>query len=122
MAINTAKKRKTVSGIPNLAPGVTPNAARDRDWRFSAALNYIGFVYGLDNTEDRRAAAALPFFPVGVLPNANKGLQWRSEVGWGFLFTSFYVLGLATLSDTNPWTATLTDDAYESVTVEDEPL
>lgn len=40
MAIDTAEKRKSVSGIPLLAPGVTPNAAPDKEWRNQVAWSY----------------------------------------------------------------------------------
>ena len=33
MAVGTAEKRRAVSGIGWLLPGVTPNAAKDEEWR-----------------------------------------------------------------------------------------
>lgn len=44
MAIDSAKKRKSVSGVPFLpfAPGVTPNASPDSEWRAQAAWGYSG--------------------------------------------------------------------------------
>lgn len=40
MAIGTAEKRKAVSGIPFGAPGITPNASPDREWRFQAGNSW----------------------------------------------------------------------------------
>lgn len=44
MAIDTAEKRRSAAGagfLP-LGPGVTPNAAKDAEWRFQAAWGYSG--------------------------------------------------------------------------------
>lgn len=42
MAIDTAEKRKSISGIHLYAsgPGVTPNAAKDNEWRKEAGYAY----------------------------------------------------------------------------------
>lgn len=88
MAINTAARRKTISGIPfAFSPGVTPDASKGQDWRFSAAGSYIGFLYNIDSAEKRRAIAGLPFLPMGpaVTPNSAKDLQWRRQAGWGYM-------------------------------------
>lgn len=44
MAIDSAPKRRSASGVAflPLTPGVTPNAARDVDWRQQAAWSYSG--------------------------------------------------------------------------------
>lgn len=44
MAIDTAQKRRSISGIPFLLPGVTPNATQDNAWRRASAWNYTGLV------------------------------------------------------------------------------
>jgi hypothetical protein len=92
MAIDSAAKRKTISGIPfAYSPGVTSDVSEGQDWRFSAAGSYIGFVsHRLDTAEKRRAAAGMPCSPMGpgVTPNSAKDLQWRREVAWGYLFGS----------------------------------
>lgn len=44
MAINTAEKRKSISGIWGLMPGVTPNAAKDGEWRQESGWSYSGIV------------------------------------------------------------------------------
>lgn len=89
MAINTAKKRKSISGIPfPYAPGVTPTAEKDQDWRFSAAGSYAGgFVYGINTAAKRRAAAGVAFLPLGpgVTPNSAKNAAWRRQACWSYL-------------------------------------
>lgn len=40
MAIDTAEKRRSISFIPNLVPGVTPNASPDAEWRREAGYGY----------------------------------------------------------------------------------
>lgn len=42
MAIDTAEKRKSISGIPFLIVGVTPNATKDSEWRTQVAWSYSG--------------------------------------------------------------------------------
>lgn len=43
MAIDTAKKRRSLSGIQiTLLPGVTPNTLKDQAWRQSSAWGYSG--------------------------------------------------------------------------------
>ena len=45
MAIDTAEKRKAVAGIPfHLFLGVTPNVAKDVEWRQEAAWGYPGIT------------------------------------------------------------------------------
>lgn len=48
MAIDTAEKRKSISGIslPFFAPGVTPNASKDQEWRQESAWSYSGILAG----------------------------------------------------------------------------
>jgi hypothetical protein len=40
LAIDTAEKRRSISGIPLLSPGVTPNASKDAEWRRESAWGY----------------------------------------------------------------------------------
>lgn len=40
MPIDSAEKRRTISGIPFLGPGVTPNSAKDAEWRRESAWTY----------------------------------------------------------------------------------
>jgi len=44
MAIDSAEKRRSVSGIggPPLIPGVTPNSSKDQEWRQQAGWSYSG--------------------------------------------------------------------------------
>ena len=42
MAINNAEKRRSISGIGWLIPGVTPNSSKDWEWRQEAGWNYSG--------------------------------------------------------------------------------
>lgn len=44
MAIDTAEKRKSISGIPYIAPGVTPNSSQDQEWRQQAGWSYSGIL------------------------------------------------------------------------------
>src|SRR5687767_15295032 len=46
MAIDTAEKRKSISGIPFLIPGVTPNASKDQEWRQESGWSYSGILAG----------------------------------------------------------------------------
>ena len=41
-AIDTAEKRRSISGIPLLIPGVTPNVGKDQEWRQEAGWCYSG--------------------------------------------------------------------------------
>ncbi len=45
MAIDTAEKRKSISGI-NLVdgPGVTPNSGKDQEWRQESGYSYSGIA------------------------------------------------------------------------------
>lgn len=40
MAIDSAEKRRAISGIPFLVVGVTPDVSKDSEWRREAAWNY----------------------------------------------------------------------------------
>lgn len=42
MAINTAELRRSISGLPFLTPGVTPNIEKDIEWRKQSGWNYSG--------------------------------------------------------------------------------
>lgn len=45
MAIDSAEKRRSISGIwIPLMPGVTPNAAKDAEWRQQAGWSYSGIA------------------------------------------------------------------------------
>ena len=46
MAIDSREKRQSISGIPVLIPGVTPNAAKDQEWRQEVARSYSGIAAG----------------------------------------------------------------------------
>lgn len=48
MAIDTPEKRRSISGIPLLIPGVTPNAAKDAEWRRQVANTYSLVPAGAD--------------------------------------------------------------------------
>lgn len=52
MAIDNAEKRKSISGIslPFFAPGVTPNASKDQEWRQESAWTYSGILTGVSIT------------------------------------------------------------------------
>lgn len=44
MAIDTAEKRRSVGGVPFFVfgPGVTPNIAKDAEWRQQSGWSYSG--------------------------------------------------------------------------------
>jgi hypothetical protein len=46
VAIDTAEKRKSAAGVPflPLGPGVTPNSAKDQEWRQESAWSYSGIL------------------------------------------------------------------------------
>ena len=45
MAINTAERRKSISGIHlNVCPGVTPNSGKDAEWRQESGFSYSGIA------------------------------------------------------------------------------
>ena len=48
MAIDTAEKRKSISGVGGvpLMPGVTPNSSQDAEWRQEASWSYSGILVG----------------------------------------------------------------------------
>lgn len=47
MAIDSAEKRRAVAGIDRIAgPGVTPNTAKDAEWRQQAGYGYSGIAAG----------------------------------------------------------------------------
>lgn len=61
MAIDSPEKRKSISGLPHVVmiPGVTPNAAKDQEWRQESGWGYSGVL-----------AAAPPIPPVlGAAPS-----------------------------------------------------
>ena len=50
MAIDTAEKRRSAGGVPFLpfGPNITPNVAKDADWRQQAAWSYSGIDVGTE--------------------------------------------------------------------------
>ena len=44
MAIDTAEKRKSISGIPRQIAGVTNNATHDQEWRQESGWSYSGIL------------------------------------------------------------------------------
>ena len=50
MAIDNAEKRKSVSGIAFLIPGVTSNASKDQEWRQESGWSYSGILAGVTPT------------------------------------------------------------------------
>ena len=44
MAIDNPEKRKSISGINYLGPGVTPNSGQDQEWRQQAGYSYSGIL------------------------------------------------------------------------------
>lgn len=47
MAIDSAEKRRAVANIHHrVGPGITPNAAKDAEWRQQAGYGYSGIAAG----------------------------------------------------------------------------
>ena len=46
MAIDSAEKRKSLSGVNYFNPGVTPTAGKDQEWRQEAGYSYSGILAG----------------------------------------------------------------------------
>lgn len=46
MPIDSAEKRRAAAGVSRRLPGVTPNAAKDAEWRREAGRGYIGLTLG----------------------------------------------------------------------------
>ncbi len=44
MAIDSAEKRKSISGINYFHPGVTPNSGKDQEWRQESGYGYSGIA------------------------------------------------------------------------------
>lgn len=56
MAIDSAEKRKSLVGIVQFMPvGVTPNVAKDAEWRQEAGWGYPGIAAGAVVTPDLTA-------------------------------------------------------------------
>ncbi len=77
--INTAEKRRSVSGIwiPLIA-GVTPNAAKDQEWRQEAGWSYSGVLAAGAAAPSGIGAQALAAFlqsSVGIMQPAGVGVQ-----------------------------------------------
>ena len=64
MAIDSAEKRKSISGINYFGPGVTPNSGQDQEWRQESGYSYSGI-----------AAASPGGFQVVWARNANTIIQ-----------------------------------------------
>lgn len=75
MAIDSAEKRKSISGIPFAfhIPGVTPNAVHDQEWRQEASWSYSGF-----------APAAAATGSDDVITNAGGGTGRQFVQNWGW--------------------------------------
>ncbi len=54
MAIENAEKRRSASKLLKFKPGVTPNAAKDREWRQQAGRSYSGILAAGAPTAFRR--------------------------------------------------------------------
>lgn len=84
MAIDTAQRRRSISGIPLLLPGVTPNATPDAAWRQEAGWSYSGILAAGPATDGI-------FRTHGILDNFNRsdsddvGSDWQEsdETGKG---------------------------------------
>ena len=70
MALDTAEKRKSISGIGLIIPGVTPNSSKDAEWRQQSAWSYSGI-----------AIAAVVVIEIKPRAISEVGHRFSSEVG-----------------------------------------
>ena len=75
MAIDTAEKRRSVSGVPFflIGPGVTPEVLKDGEWRQEVCYSYSGIAV---------AAPPAPAPPPAVVA-ADAITPWRPWRPWG---------------------------------------
>lgn len=72
MAIDTAEKRRSLSGIQTtLLPGVTPNAGKDQEWRQESGWGYSGIL-----------ASALTTFSETIIKFTIYIDQFKSFTAW----------------------------------------
>ena len=73
MAINTAEKRRSISGVPFFlgGPGVTPNALKDAEWRQESCYSYSGIL-----------VAAPPAPPPVIVVAPDVIVPWRPWGPW----------------------------------------
>lgn len=71
MAIDTAEKRKSISGIHSvISPGVTPNSAKDAEWRKEVGHSYSGIATAAP------VVVTVQLFP---LPNIRRDIEQATE-------------------------------------------
>ncbi len=70
MAIDNAEKRRSISGIGWLMPGVTPNSAKDQEWRQEAGWSYSGIA---------AAAASVVVYAQWGMPFYFNSSNWGSD-------------------------------------------
>ena len=44
MAIDSAEKRKSISGVGLVMPGITSNSGKDQEWRQESGWSYSGIL------------------------------------------------------------------------------
>lgn len=87
MAIDTAEKRKSISGIggPPLIPGVTPvGSAQDQEWRQEAGWSYSGILAGAAVEIARESVVTMFAGLVGTVP-AKYRIRIRQSEGSGVI-------------------------------------
>lgn len=69
MAIDTAEKRASISGIHFISgPGVTPNSAQDQEWRQESGYGYSGILAGGASVSTSRRTIFAGSFAMGKAP------------------------------------------------------
>ena len=63
--INSAEKRKSISGINYFMPGVTPNSGQDQEWRQEAGYSYSGILALNPSPATGKRAGSLMMMGVG---------------------------------------------------------
>ena len=83
MSIDSAEKRKSISGVTIiLIPGITPNSAKDAEWRAQSGWNYSGISFlamGFANF-DEYDDMVIMYRPIGediIFTDINEGVTFN---------------------------------------------
>lgn len=97
MAIDTAEKRRSISGIGGGIPGVTPvGSAQDQEWRQESGWSYSGILAGAAIEIARESVVTLFTSLIGVVPTKVR-ISIRQSEGSGVVKT---VAGISQLRAT----------------------
>jgi hypothetical protein len=77
-----AEDRRAAAGVPS-GPGVTPDAAKDAEWRRNVAGSPLPAGEASSTTDEWRREVAGATTGPGVTPNVDKDAEWRRQVAGG---------------------------------------